>query len=82
MLYDSGTQRTLVAFACGHVFHLRCISRPITAGSDDDEDAEEGVQSGYGRSVSAKVTRAALLGEKVKKGCSVCAKRKREEIMV
>ncbi|KAF8539263.1 hypothetical protein BDD12DRAFT_838933 [Trichophaea hybrida] len=80
----NGTQRTLVAFACGHVFHLRCISRPITAGSDDDEDAEEGevVQSGYGRSVSAKVTRAALLGEKVKKGCSVCAKRKREEIMV
>ena len=38
--------------------------------------------TGYGRSVGAKVTRAALLGEKVKKGCEVCAKRKREEIMV
>ncbi|CCX12021.1 Similar to Vacuolar protein sorting-associated protein 41 homolog; acc. no. Q5KU39 [Pyronema omphalodes CBS 100304] len=79
----NGKQRTLVAFACGHVFHLHCISRPVTAADEeDDEHEEEIVQSGYGRSVGAKVTRAALLGEKVKKGCSVCAKRKREEIMV
>lgn len=60
------------------------------AGSDSDgegrggggEEEEQIIPTSYGRSVGAKVTRAALLGEKVKKGCGVCAKRKREEIMV
>ena len=74
-------RKTLVAFACGHVFHLKCIAEPAAAADDADGDEDE-VQSGYGRSVGAKVTRAALIGEKVHDGCSVCAKRKREEIMV
>jgi hypothetical protein len=80
--FKKGAQKTLVAFACGHVFHLRCITRTLTATSEEEDEEEQEVVQGYGRSVGAKVTRAALVSEKVRRGCGVCAKRKREEIMV
>ncbi|KAA8910936.1 hypothetical protein FN846DRAFT_937589 [Sphaerosporella brunnea] len=81
--FGGGAQKTLVAFACGHVFHLRCITNPPSGEEEGEEEEEEEEEvQGYGRSVGAKVTRAAMVGEQVKRGCGVCAQRRKAEIMV
>jgi len=67
---------TLVGFACGHVFHL---SHLLNYGNDDrpltppDVDLDEnGEWRSDTHSVSAKVTHARLLRDKIRDGCPVC----------
>jgi len=103
LLFKKDEEPTLIAFACGHVFHLGCLLRhskskikPIDvndAGTPLDEMDEvealllkkrrqssageaEGLDtlamsgsSGFRASVAEKVTRAALIKERVKGGC-------------
>ncbi|KAI5790165.1 hypothetical protein EDC01DRAFT_657844 [Geopyxis carbonaria] len=78
----TGAERgTLVAFACCHVFHLRCITGTARAEEEAAADAvaEEGA---YARTVGAKVTHAALIREKVREGCGVCREARMAEIIV
>ncbi|KAL7270376.1 Vacuolar protein sorting-associated protein 41 [Rhizina undulata] len=73
-------KQTLIAFACKHVFHLPCL-----IGEDEAEEALPQSVTGYGsledeimgsgRTVGGKVTHAALIREKVAKGCTLCKKK-------
>ncbi|KAH9905947.1 hypothetical protein F4778DRAFT_728101 [Xylariomycetidae sp. FL2044] len=66
---------TLVAFACGHVFHMTHLleylhpGRPVETGllGSTDEDRTRG-----GRFVGSKVTHARLLRDRIEGGCPVC----------
>ncbi|RVD80736.1 uncharacterized protein DFL_008629 [Arthrobotrys flagrans] len=108
--FEHREPETLVAFACGHVFHLRCLFKKQKwlrknpdarlsgyLSEEEEEDAAEGGeevedeieriifkadqamadaaydQSGYGgitvMSIAEKVTRAALIRQKIDAGC-------------
>ncbi|KAG9233263.1 putative vacuolar protein sorting-associated protein 41 like protein [Amylocarpus encephaloides] len=67
---------TLVGFACGHVFHLSHLlgynrSNPSTPPEVDLDENGEWWSSTH--SVGAKVTHAALLRDRIRDGCPVCA---------
>lgn len=83
-------KETLIGFACGHVFHLGCLlghghererERPAAV-SDDVDEAEEEIMASLGmasRNVGSKVTHAALIRQKVSKGCVLCAHEKGDD---
>lgn len=67
---------TLVAFACGHGFHLACIG-----GEEEEGDGDAGERMEV-RTVAPKVDKAKLLRGKLAEGCVVCRKRRESEILV
>ncbi|TGZ82953.1 hypothetical protein EX30DRAFT_339204 [Ascodesmis nigricans] len=76
-----GIERTpIIAFACTHVFHLSCIAPDAKTRQNDDYDTPQ--NSHFQRSVSVKVTYAALLRDHLKAGCITCKRRKEAEIVV
>lgn len=70
---------TLVGFACGHIFHLRCLlpktsaSASVAAGLQQQlaTDAQES-EGRWTRSVGAKVAHAHVIKSAVGRGCVVC----------
>ena len=74
---------TLIAFACRHVFHVRCLV--IAHGSEGDvpevcgHGVEEEILGVMGRSVGTKVTHAALIRQRVQGGCVLCERRGGED---
>ena len=65
---------TLVAFACGHSFHLACVT-----GEEEEDDTGEPPAL---RTVGTKITKATLLKPKLSSGCGVCHRRREREILV
>lgn len=71
------------------MFHLRCISPEedsaaakgeLGALPGTDDDSYVPVRNSL--SVSTKVTRAALLRDKVEKGCKICSSKKDEDDLI
>jgi len=71
---DMDVGRRLLVFACGHVFHVKCLS-----GESEGSDEEEVEMVESSRSIGAKVARAALVRGIVGKGCGVCKRKRKEE---
>lgn len=73
--FSENEKDTLVAFACGHVFHLEHLlktlypERPPTPPVVELDENGDFVQR---RGVGAKVTHARLLKDKIVGGCPVC----------
>jgi hypothetical protein len=75
---------TLVGFACGHVFHLRCLLPKTSSGAtlaaqlsgpadaDDADDDDDDHVPRWTRSVGAKVAHAHLVKRAVGEGCVAC----------
>ncbi|KAI1514962.1 hypothetical protein Ptr86124_006285 [Pyrenophora tritici-repentis] len=70
---------TLVGFACGHIFHLRCLlpktsaSASVAAGLQQQLAADAQESGGrWTRSVGAKVAHAHVIKSAVGRGCVVC----------
>ncbi|KAH8726644.1 vacuolar assembly protein-like protein [Phaeosphaeriaceae sp. PMI808] len=70
---------TLVGFACGHVFHLRCLLPKTSASASvaallQQQLSSDAVESGdrWTRSVGAKVAHAHVVKRAIGKGCVVC----------
>jgi hypothetical protein len=81
--HGRGTDRTpYIAFACTHVYHLSCIDPDAADVTNTQRGDDLDHAPSFQRSVSVKVTHAALLRDKLKGGCIVCAERKRAEIVV
>lgn len=76
--FSTTETETLVGFACGHVFHLSHLLHFLNPEENLEELEGEGMTSGdgvaewEGRSVSAKVTHARLLRDRISEGCPVC----------
>lgn len=73
---------TLVGFACGHVFHLRCLlpktSASASVAATLQQTLADDVMEGRGhwnRSVGAKVAHAHVIKSAVGRGCVVCRER-------
>jgi hypothetical protein len=73
-------KETLIGFACGHVFHLNCllssIDDPNTAAAaerlQNQLAADAADDTGYSRSVGAKVAHAHIIRNAVRSGCVLC----------
>jgi hypothetical protein len=80
----SPSRDTLVGFACGHVYHLSCLLPKTSASASVAatlqkrlaRDAEE--DSGWGRTVGAKVAHAHVIRSAIGRGCVVCVAREEE----
>lgn len=65
--------KTLVGFACGHVFHLAHLLEQLHPGEPVDDDLL-GVQAEQrSHLIGAKVTHARLLRDRIMGGCPVCS---------
>jgi vacuolar protein sorting-associated protein 41 len=68
-------KETLVGFACGHVFHLRHLLETLHPKEPVDEDILGMMGEQRSHFVSAKVTHARLLKDRITGGCPVCKKK-------
>ncbi|CAZ84052.1 unnamed protein product [Tuber melanosporum] len=81
--FEPTEKDTLIAFACRHIFHVRCLV--IAHGSEADvpevcgHGAEEEILGVMGRSVGTKVTHAALIRHRVQGGCVLCERKGGED---
>lgn len=64
--------KTMVGFACGHVFHLEHLLKRLHPEEEVDEDVLGVVAEQRPHLVGAKVTHARLLRDRMTGGCPVC----------
>ena len=79
--FSEDEKETLVAFACGHVYHVSHLSAsrsdPPTPPPEEEDDSEDSPTT-FSRTIGPKVTHARLLRDRVENagGCRMCRDRR------